>query len=242
MNRALRFALAPVLALVVSSTTGCATLQQLVAPLFGGGASAEPAVSGEELSLLYSKGIHAMMPDPIKDLKINPSEKVWVINKTGGTNTDHPIDALTYDAIVDVLRQKGISDVVARDDDMIRSLYVEYTESAKLAARADSLAKEGKIQPADVMLAYRVVRLNTRQPGYIILGVRYFLAGIIGLFVDAQPNNSDGLRMVLHIEAIDVKTGTVRATKIVEHVEGQPDGFAADYVFTDGAKDREVRK
>src|SRR5690606_35552287 len=127
-----------------------------------------------------------------------------------------PIDALTYDALVDTLRGSGISDVVARDDDMIRSLYVEYTESGKLAARADSLARDGKIQPADVMLAYRVVRLNQKNPGMIILGIRFIVAGIVGLFADAQPNLSDGLRIAIHVDAIDVKSGTVRSTRIVE--------------------------
>jgi hypothetical protein len=116
---------------------------------------------------------------------------------------------------------------------MMRSLYVEYTESAKLQARADSLARDGKLQPADVILTYRLVRLNTRQPGLIILGLRFLVGGLIGLVADAQPNLSDGIRLVLHLEAIDVKTGTTRATRIAEHVERQPDWYAADYVFGD---------
>jgi hypothetical protein len=223
LNR--NFVLVPVLVSLIASS-GCATLTGLI-PGIGG----EPSPSGEEVQMLYAKAVRAMMPDPIKELRINPSEKVWIVNKNGGTNSDRPVDALTYDAITDVLRSKGIADVVARDDDMIRSLYVEYTESGKLAARSDSLARDGKIQPADVILTYRVIRLNTKQPGLIILGVRFILAGIIGLFADAQPNMTDGIRLAIHVDAIDVKSGTVRASRIVEHLEPQPDGMAADYLF-----------
>ena len=230
-----RFSAVAVLALLVAASTGCspaALLGALPFPIPGitGG---EPTPNGEEIQLLYAKGVRSMIPDPIKDLKIAPTERVWVVNKNGGTNNDSSVDALTYDAIIDVLRSKGVSEVVARDDDMMRSLYVEYTESAKLAARADSLARDGKIQPADVILTYRLMRLNTKQPGYIILGLRFFVGALIGLVADAQPNMSDGVRLVLHLEAIDVKTGTTRATRIAEHVERQPDWFAADFVFGD---------
>ncbi|HEY4221675.1 MAG TPA: hypothetical protein VGO62_10035 [Myxococcota bacterium] len=225
-----RIALCSVVAALLAATTGCANLLSfLPIPGLGG----QPSPSGEEIQLLYAKGIRSMMGDPIKDLKIAPTERVWVVNENGGTNSDSPVDALTYDAMIDVLRSKGISEVVARDDDMMRSLYVEYTESAKLQARADSLARDGKIQPADVILSYRLIRLNTKNPGFIILGLRFLVGGLIGLVADAQPNLSDGIRLVLHLEAIDVKTGTTRATRIVEHLERQPDWFAADYVFGD---------
>jgi hypothetical protein len=211
--------------LVLAFTPGCAIISGFL------GGSTEPGLLGEEQTMLYARGVREMMPDPIKDLKIAPTERVWVVNKNGGSNSDRPIDALTYDALVDTLRGSGISDVVARDDDMIRSLYVEYTESGKLAARADSLARDGKIQPADVMLAYRVVRLNQKNPGLIILGIRFIVASIVGLFADAQPNLSDGLRIAIHLDAIDVKTGTVRSTRIVERLEPQPNWFVADYLF-----------
>lgn len=216
------------LVVLLALTQGCALLAALPIPGIGGG---EPGVFGEEQSMLYARGLREVMPDPLKDLKIAPTERVWVINKVGGTNTDRPIDALTYDALVDSLRDGGISEVVARDDDMLRSLYVEYTESGKLAARADSLARDGRIQPADVMLAYRVMRVNQKNPGYIILGIRYFVGFIAGLFADAQVNNADALRIAIHLDVIDVKSGTVRATSIVERVEPQPNWFAADYLF-----------
>ncbi len=228
-----RIALLSVLATIMMSTTGCLTSLLSALPIPIPGFGGEPSPSGEEIQLLYAKGIRSMMPDPIKDLKIAPTERVWVVNENGGTNSDSPVDALTYDAIIDVLRGKGVSEVVARDDDMMRSLYVEYTESAKLQSRADSLSRDGRIQPADVILAYRLMRLNTKQPGFIILGLRFLVGGLIGLVADAQPNLSDGVRLVLHLEAIDVKTGTTRATRIAEHVERQPDWFAADYVFGD---------
>lgn len=217
----------PLVALL-TLTQGCSILSSLPIPGLGGG---EPGVLGEEQSMLYARGLREVMPDPLKELKIAPTERVWVVNKNGGTNTDRPIDALTYDAIVDVLRDGGISEVVARDDDMLRSLYVEYTESGKLAARADSLARDGRIQPADVMVAYRVMRINQRNPGMIILGIRFIVGGILGLFTDAQVNLSDGLRIAVHMDVIDVKSGTVRATSIVERVEPQPNWFAADYLF-----------
>jgi hypothetical protein len=216
------------LVLVLSLTQGCSLLSALPIPGIGSG---EPSVLGEEQSMLYARGLREVMPDPFKDLKIAPTERVWVVNKNGGTNTDRPIDALTYDAIVDTLRGGGISEVVARDDDMLRSLYVEYTESGKLSARADSLARDGRIQPADVMVAYRVMRINQRNPGYIILGVRVIVGVLLGLFTDAQVNLSDGLRIAVHMDVIDVKSGTVRTTKIVERVEPQPNWFAADYLF-----------
>lgn len=226
------FALSALVA-TLALTQGCSILSALPIPGFGGG---EPGVSGEEQSMLYARGLREVMPDPLKDLKIAPTERVWVINKNGGTNTDRPIDAITYDALVDSLRDGGISEVVARDDDMLRSLYVEYTESGKLASRAESLARDGRIQPADVMLAYRVIRVNQRNPGFIILGIRFFVGGILGLFTDAQVNLSDGLRMAVHLDVIDVKSGTVRATTIVERVEPQPNWFVADYLF-DGLND-----
>ena len=230
-----RFSAAAVMSLVVAASTGCspAALLNMIPIPIPGITGGEPTPAGEEIQLLYAKGIRSMMPDPIKDLKIAPTERVWVVNKNGGSNNDSSVDALTYDAIIDVLRSKGVSEVVARDDDMMRSLYVEYTESAKLAARADSLARDGKIQPADVIVSYRLMRLNTRQPGFIILGLRFIVGALIGLVADAQPNMSDGVRLVLHLEAIDVKTGTTRATRIAEHVERQPDWYAADYVFGD---------
>ncbi len=217
----------PVVALL-ALTQGCSLLSALPIAGLGGG---EPGVFGEEQSMLYARGLREVMPDPLKDLKISPTERVWVINKNGGTNSDRPIDALTYDAIVDVLREGGISEVVARDDDMLRSMYVEYTESSKLAARADSLARDGRIQPADVMVSYRVMRINQKNPGFIILGIRFVVGGILGLFTDAQVNMSDGLRIAVHMDVIDVKSGTVRATSIVERVEPQPSWFAADYLF-----------
>ncbi len=214
----------PLVALL-ALTQGCAVLSLIT----GGGG--EPGISGEEQSMLYARGIREVMPDPLKQLKIAPTERVWVINKNGGSNSDRPIDMLTYDALVDSLRDGGISEVVARDDDMLRSLYVEYTESGKLAARADSLARDGRIQPADVMLAYRVMRVNQKNPGYIILGIRYIVGGIVGLFTDAQVNNADGLRIAIHLDVIDVKSGTVRASSIVERLEPQPNWFVADYLF-----------
>jgi hypothetical protein len=210
--------------------TGCASLLGMLPfPIPGLGGGGGPA--GEEQSLLYAKGVRAMMPDPMRDLQIGKEERVWVVNKNGGTNTDNAVDGLTYDAIIDTLRGKGISEVVARDDDMMRSLYVEYTESAKLAARDDSLARDGKLKPADVILTYRLMRHNVRQPGLIILGLRFIVGGIIGLVTDAQPNMTDGIRLVLHIEVIDVKSGTTRTTRIIEHVERQPDWYAADFVM-----------
>jgi hypothetical protein len=232
---------ATIIAVTIALTSGCSLLGSLpvVGPILGGGG--EPALAGEEQTMLYARGLREVMPDPLKELKIAPTERVWVINKNGGTNTDRPIDAVTYDAIVDVLRSAGISEAVARDDDMLRSLYVEYTESGKLAARADSLARDGKIQPADVMLAYRVLRLNTRNPGFIILGIRFVVAGILGLFTDAQPNLSDGLRIGIHLDVIDVKTGTIRTSTIVERVEPQPNWFVADYLF-DGIGDGRGKK
>lgn len=228
-----RIALLSTIVALILSSTGCSLLSSLPIPLPIPGLGGEPSPAGEEIQLLYAKGVRSMMPDPIKDLKISPTERVWVVNKNGGSNSDAAVDALTYDAIIDVLRGKGVSEVVARDDDMMRSLYVEYTESAKLQARADSLARDGKIQPADVIVTYRLMRLNTKQPGFIILGLRFIVGSLIGLVADAQPNISDGVRLVLHLEAIDVKTGTTRATRIAEHVERQPDWFAADYVFGD---------
>jgi hypothetical protein len=216
------------LVVLLALTQGCSVLSALPIPGLGGG---EPGVFGEEQSMLYARGLREVMPDPLKDLKIAPTERVWVINKVGGTNTDRPIDALTYDALVDSLRDGGISEVVARDDDMLRSLYVEYTESGKLAARADSLARDGRIQPADVMLSYRVMRVNQKNPGLIILGIRYVVGFVAGLFADAQVNNADALRIAIHLDVIDVKSGTVRATSIVERVEPQPNWFAADYLF-----------
>ncbi len=217
----------PIVALL-ALTQGCSILASLPIPGLGGG---DPGILGEEQTTLYARGLREVMPDPLKDLKIAPTERVWVINKNGGTNTDRPIDALTYDAIVDTLRDGGISEVVARDDDMLRSLYVEYTESGKLVSRADSLARDGRIQPADVMVAYRVMRINQRNPGAIILGIRFIVGGILGLFTDAQVNLSDGLRIAIHLDVIDVKSGTVRATSIVERVEPQPNWFVADYLF-----------
>ncbi len=217
----------PIVALL-ALTQGCSILASLPIPGLGGG---DPGILGEEQTTLYARGLREVMPDPLKDLKIAPTERVWVINKNGGTNTDRPIDALTYDAIVDTLRDGGISEVVARDDDMLRSLYVEYTESGKLVSRADSLARDGRIQPADVMVAYRVMRINQRNPGVIILGIRFIVGGILGLFTDAQVNLSDGLRIAIHLDVIDVKSGTVRATSIVERVEPQPNWFVADYLF-----------
>jgi hypothetical protein len=225
-------ALVAVASLLAINLSGCASLLGLLPfPIPGIGSANGPA--NEEQSILYAKGIRQMMPDPIRDLKIAPTERVWVVNKNGGTNTDSPVDGLTYDAIIDTLRGKGVSEVVARDDDMLRSLYVEYTESAKLAARADSLARDGKIQPADVILTYRLMRMNVRQPGFIILGLRFIIGGLIGLVTDAQPNVTDGVRLVLHLEAIDVKSGTTRATRIAEHLERQPDWYANDFVFGD---------
>ncbi len=217
----------PIVALLVL-TQGCSILASLPIPGLGGG---DPGILGEEQTTLYARGLREVMPDPLKELKIAPTERVWVINKNGGTNSDRPIDALTYDAIVDTLRDGGISEVVARDDDMLRSLYVEYTESGKLVSRADSLARDGRIQPADVMVAYRVMRINQRNPGLIILGIRFIVGGILGLFTDAQVNLSDGLRIAIHLDVIDVKSGTVRATSIVERVEPQPNWFVADYLF-----------
>lgn len=228
-----RFSAAAVMSIVVATSAGCPALLNMIPIPIPGITGGEPTPAGEEIQLLYAKGVRSMMPDPIKDLKIAPTERVWVVNKNGGSNNDSSVDALTYDAIIDILRSKGVSEVVARDDDMMRSLYVEYTESAKLAARADSLARDGKIQPADVIVTYRLMRLNTRQPGLIILGLRFIVGALIGLVADAQPNMSDGVRLVLHLEAIDVKTGTTRATRIAEHVERQPDWYAADYVFGD---------
>ncbi|MCC7073813.1 MAG: hypothetical protein IT383_21060 [Deltaproteobacteria bacterium] len=230
-----RFSAAAIMSLIVAASAGCspAALLNMIPIPIPGITGGEPTPAGEEIQLLYAKGVRSMMPDPIKDLKIAPTERVWVVNKNGGSNNDSSVDALTYDAIIDILRSKGVSEVVARDDDMMRSLYVEYTESAKLAARADSLARDGKIQPADVIVTYRLMRLNTRQPGLIILGLRFIVGALIGLVADAQPNMSDGVRLVMHLEAIDVKTGTTRATRIAEHVERQPDWYAADYVFGD---------
>ncbi len=214
---------------VASFSTGCASLAGLL------GGTGEPTVGGEEMSILYSNGLHKSLPEGIKQLKISPTERVWVVNKNGGTNSDRPVDALTYDALVDVLRsqKQPLSEVAERDDDMIRSLYVEYTESDKLAARANSLAQSGKIQPADVILAYRIDRVNAKSPGSFMLGLRYVIGGVVGLFADAQPNNTDGLRIAIHLDAIDTKTGTVRATTLVEHVEPQTGWFAQDKVFTE---------
>ena len=104
------------LVLVLSFTQGCALLSALPIPGIGG----EPGVLGEEQSMLYARGLREVMPDPLKELKIAPTERVWVVNKNGGTNTDRPIDALTYDAIVDSLRGGGISEVVARDGELTR--------------------------------------------------------------------------------------------------------------------------
>jgi hypothetical protein len=86
--------------LLVLSTSGCASLIGLLPfPIPGLGGTGSPI--GEEQQILYAKGIRAMMPDPIKDLKISPTERVWIVNKVGGTNSDSAVDGLTYDAIVD---------------------------------------------------------------------------------------------------------------------------------------------
>jgi hypothetical protein len=196
----------------------------------------EPGLDSEETEILYARGLRRVLSTNLGELKIKSSEKVWVVNKNGGTNTDRQMEALTYDAVVDVLRRNGISEVVARDEDMFRDLYVEYTEADKLKARANDLAENGKLKSADVMLAYRIVRLNPRSPGCIPLGIRFFVAGLVGLFSDAQVNMTDGLRMAIHLDTIETSTGTVRASKIIEHVEPQISMLVTDTVFEPPAK------
>jgi hypothetical protein len=186
----------------------------------------------EEGKFLYAKGLReTFKKGALKDLQIAADERVWVLNKNNAANGDGSLDAITYDALVDGLRSEGVSDVVERDEHLMRAMYLEYTESAKLDARDPSLAATGRIQPADVIVSYRVMRLNYRSPGLVMLGIRLIAAGFVGLCADAQPQLTDGLRITVHIDVIDVKTGKVRTTKIIEHVEPQPRMFAGDMIF-----------
>ncbi len=229
-----RFTLAALVLLVASSLLGCATLQEAGSAIGLTSGSDEPSLMPtEEGKFLYARGLREAFKGGtfLKELKMEPTERVWVVNKNKATNGDGTLDAITYDALVDSLRADGLTEVVERDDDLMRAMYLEYTESGKLDARDPQLVTTGRVQNADVILAYRVMRLNYRSPGLLMLGIRMIAAGFLGLCTDAQMHLTDGLRIAVHLDVIDVKTGKVRSTKIVEHVEPQPKMFAGDAIF-----------
>jgi len=230
-----RHILASILVLgLAAPMSSCGALDAIGNPLdmLTGGGDEPMLMPTEEGKFLYSRGLRAAIKKgALKDLLIGPEERVWVVNKNNAANGDGTLDAITYDALVDGLRNEGISEVVERDEDLVRAMYLEYTESAKLDARDPSLATTGRMQPADVIVAYRVMRLNYRSPGLVMLGIRMIAAGCVGLCSDAQPQLTDGLRITVHVDVIDVKSGKVRTTKIFEHVEPQPHMFAPDMIF-----------
>lgn len=222
-----RVALAAVTAGALLVSTGCATLGGM-AP-----AARAPGLGMTETELLYSRALRNNVEGAVKKLGLSPSEKVAVINKIGGTNNDSTVDALTYDALVDVIRNKNLGQVVERDEDLLRDLYVEHTESAQLSLRDSALGQETLGNP-DVIIAYRLVRAEAKIPGIFPAIGRSIVSAFTFCVADGTPNMTDGLRIALHLDLIDAKSGQVRQTAIFEHTEPQNDWIRADVHY--GAK------
>src|SRR5690606_13833090 len=99
--------------------------------------------------------------------------------------------------------------VVEKDEDLVRNLFVEYTESKKLAIKSDELVRTGKLLNADMILAYRVLRADEKSIGWIVWGCLKFVEMLGRLVTDMSVNSADSLRIGMHLQVVHVGSGLV---------------------------------
>ncbi|NOZ23877.1 MAG: hypothetical protein GXP25_22590 [Planctomycetes bacterium] len=147
------------------------------------------------------------------EVPLKRDEKVWVVgleNKSS-RNLDKPILSTAIDdALIDALLREKKCQVVEKDADMVRNIYIEQQESAQLEFKDSKLGQEAKIANADVILAYRIIKLE-----------RWKYNPVVKLFSN-DSHDLGKFRIALHLRLIDTRTGMVRWSGYFEEPRKNP--------------------
>ncbi|MEW6357053.1 MAG: hypothetical protein AB1696_12050 [Planctomycetota bacterium] len=147
------------------------------------------------------------------EVPLKRDEKVWVVgleNKSS-RNLDKPIISTAVDdALIDALLREKKCQVVEKDADMVRNLYIEQQESAQLEFKDSKLGQEAKIANADAILAYRIIKLE-----------RWNYNAFAKLFSN-DSHDVRKFRIALHIRLIDTRSGMVRWSGYFEEPRKNP--------------------
>jgi len=158
-----------------------------------------------EMKSLYIQAVNEIAKEMVQVVPFSKNNRVWVTALSGGMNTDEPEVAMTVDAFTHALLANNKCSPVERDSDMVRDMFVEYTESNFIPPRSDALAKSGRLSNADFILAYRITKLEFSSFNYIErIGQRI---SVVLSFGELQANQWGAIAVGMHIRAIDVKTG-----------------------------------
>ena len=156
----------------------------------------------QEASFLYLSAMRGLAAEYGGKLPVK-GEKVWVVNLVGGKNTDSPVDAYTQDAWIAGLLAAKHCQVVEKDEDIVRDLYVEHAESKSLDLKKKTLAEGAGMENVSKIVAFRVVRLDATKWSALTNVAR----GVVGFWREWTSTRS--VRISLHLRVIDVKAGTV---------------------------------
>lgn len=135
------------------------------------------------------------------EIPLKPEERVWVagLENPSSRNLDKPIiGAAIEDALIEALLREKKCQIVEKDADMVRNLYVEQQESAQLEFKDQKLGQEAKLANADTLLAYRIIKLE-----------RWEFNPLLKLLSNDR-NDVGKFRIALHLRLIDTRTGLVK--------------------------------
>jgi len=147
------------------------------------------------------------------EVPLKPQEKVWVVGfeNEASRNLDKPvINAAVEDALIDSLLREKKCQIVEKDADIVRNIYLEQQESALLEFRDPKLGQEAKLANADTILAYRIIKLE-----------RWKFNPLLNIFSNDR-HDLRKFRIALHLRLIDMKTGMVRWSGYFEEPRKNP--------------------
>lgn len=160
-----------------------------------------------EIKYLYIDAVKKIADDVARAVPFSKNNKVWITDLVGGANTDQSRVALTVDALTHALLAAGKCSPLEKDQDMVRDMYVEYTESGYLPPKSDALAKQGKMLNADYILAFRVMKLEVQDFNWMQKAAQNY--GAICSLGVLDSNKYGVMVLGMHLRAIDVQTGEV---------------------------------
>lgn len=147
------------------------------------------------------------------EIPMKREEKVWVVGfeNESSRNLDRPIiSAAVEDALIEALLREKKCQIVEKDADIVRNIYLEQQESALLEFKDPKLGQEAKLANADTILAYRIIKLE-----------RWEFNPLLKLFSN-DSNDLGKFRIALHLRLIDMKTGLVRWSGYFEEPRKNP--------------------
>jgi len=160
-----------------------------------------------EEQYMYIEAMELIGGDVAQAVPFSKNHKVWVTNLVGGRNADDFYNAYTVDALTHALLVNNKCAPLEKDIDMVRDMYVEYTEARYLDPKSSNLVKMGKLLDADYILSFRIIKLEVLPFNLLQTGAQlYAKIATLGLL---KTHRHGMMILGIHLRATNVRTGEV---------------------------------